>query len=252
MKALITLITMLITTTLSAQFDTSYTFYKPTLNKVDLHYDLGWTRSDSTVTLSPNKMIVPKDQWFQTGPTKLTGSGYITNVYKTTNSSGTSKLKIEFINVKTGVTTTKLDTIVTNATTNTSTLYLTNKDTSTYYIRFTYTNIKSNAQCKLEMSTFNITPYVLLSLVEIKHKKDTIQVTVPSNYKDLKIHRSDDMVKLIIEESNEYEYTIYTMDGKVICKESGVSNGVVNIPYESNQINVIVVNTLGKITSHKL
>lgn len=249
MKAVITLITMLITSSLSAQFDTSYTFYNPTLNKVDLHYDLGWTRSDSTVILSPGKMTIHKDQWFQTGPTKLTGSGYIENTYKTTNSSGTSKLKIEFINVKTNVVITKLDTIVTNSTTNTSTLYLNTTDTSTYYIRYTYTNVRSNAQCKLEMSNFNITPYVLLSLVEVKHKRDT---TSKPTYEDVKIYHSDNHIKLIIEESNEYEYTIYTMSGKVICKESGVSNGIVNIPYESNQINIIVINTLGKITSHKI
>lgn len=251
MKTVITLITLLIVTNLSAQFDTTYTFYKPTLNKVDLHYDLNWTRSDSTVTLSNNKMTIPKDQWFQTGPTKLTGSGYISNDYKVTNSSGTSKLKIEFINVKTNAVTTKLDTTVTNATTKNFILYLSNTDTSTYYIRYTYTNIKSNSTCKLEMTTFDIIDYVALPLVEIKHRKDTIQVKLPSNY-NLKIYRSSDMVKLIIDESNEYEYTIYSIDGKVICKETGVSNGIVNIPYESNQINIIVINTLGKVTSHKL
>lgn len=252
MKTVITLITLLITTTLSAQFDTSYTFYNSKPNKVDLHYDLNWSRSNNTVTLTNSKMIITRYQWFQTGPTKLTGSGYIENNYKTTNSSGTSRLKVELINTKTGNKVTKLDTLVTNSTNNTCNIYLNKADTNTYYIKYTYSNPGGNSQCKLEMSTFNIVPYVALSIVEIKHKKDTIQVTMPSNYKDLKIYRSDNAVKLIIEESNEYEYTIYTIDGKVICKESGVSNGIVNIPYESNEINVIVVNTLGKITSHKI
>ena len=99
------------------------------------------------------------------------------------------------------------------------------------------------------MTTLNIVPYVALPLVEIKHKRDT---TSKPTYKDVKIYHGDNHIKLIIEESNEYELTIYSIDGKVLCKETGVSNGVVNIPYQSNQINIIVINTLGKITSHKI
>jgi hypothetical protein len=197
-------------------------------------------------------MITPKDQWFQTGPTKLTGYGYISNDYKVTNSSGTSKVKIQLIDTLTGIIITKLDTIVNGSNNNTSTIYLNRSDTNTYYIRYTYTNVSGNSQVKLEVSSLNIIDYVALPIVEIKHKKDTIQVKVPSPYKDLKIYQSNNMVKLIIDESNEYEYTIYTIEGKVVCKDSGVSNGIVNIPYEYNGINIIVVNTLGKITSHKI
>jgi hypothetical protein len=197
-------------------------------------------------------MITPKDQWFQTGPTKLTGYGYISNDYKVTNSSGTSKVKIQLIDTLTGIIITKLDTIVNGSNNNTSNIYLNRSDTNTYYIRYTYTNVSGNSQVKLEVSSLNIIDLIALPIVEIKHKKDTIQVKVPSPYKDLKIYQSNNMVKLIIDESNEYEYTIYTIEGKVVCKDSGVSNGIVNIPYEYNGINIIVVNTLGKITSHKI
>jgi hypothetical protein len=249
MKAIFTLITMLILTSLSAQIDTAHSFYNLTPNKVDLHYHLKWLRSTTTVTLTNGKMITPKDQWFQTGATKLTGYGYISNDYKVTNSSGTSKLKIELIDTLTGIKITKLDTVVNGSNINTSTIYLDRIDTGTYYIRFTYTNVGSNSSAKLEMSTFNIVNSIALPLVEIKHKRDT---TKTITYKDVKILHSDDGIKLLIEETNDYDWSIYSIDGKLISSGSGTSTGIVTIPYQNNQISIIVVNALGKVSTDKI
>lgn len=248
MKVLITLIAMLTATCLSAQFDTSHTFYNLTPNKVDLHYHLKWSRSSATVVLNNGKMTTPKNEWFQTGPTKLTGYGYISNDYRVTNSSGTSKLKIELIDTLTGITKTKLDTLVTSSTINNSTLYLNSSDTGVYYIRYTFVNPSGNSQVKLEMSSFTVTPYVALPIKITPKRKET---KVEHN-EHVKVYHSDNTIKLIIEESNEYEWSIYSIDGKLILNGSGVSNGVVNIPYEFNSMNIIVINALGFTTSHKI
>ena len=193
-------------------------------------------------------MITPKDQWFQTGPTKLVGYGYISNDYKVTNSSGTSKLKIELIDTLTGIKLTKLDTIVNGSNINTSTIYLNKSDTNTYYIRFTYTNVGSNSSAKLEMSSFNIVDLIALPLVEIKHKRNDVK----TEYKDVIINHSDDGINLIIEESNDYDWSIYSIDGRLMSSGSGTSTGVVSIPYQGSQISIIVVNALGKTYSNKI
>ncbi len=193
-------------------------------------------------------MVTPKDQWFQTGPTKLNGYGYISNDYKVTNSSGTSKLKIELIDTLTGSKLTKLDTIVNGSNTNTSTIYLDQSDTNTYYIRFTYTNVGSNSSAKLEMSSLNIVPLIALPLVEIKHKRDITK----TEYKDVIIYHSDNGINLIIEETNDYDWSIYSIDGRLLSSGCGTSSGIVSIPYQSNQISIIVINALGKISTNKI
>ena len=67
-----------------------------------------------------------------------------------------------------------------------------------------------------------------------------------------KILHSDNGIKLMIEESNDYDWSIYSIDGRLLSSGSGTSSGIVSIPYQSNQISIIVINALGKISTNKI
>jgi hypothetical protein len=190
----------------------SLSFYDPSSGKDDLHYDYGWTRSDTNVRLNGvNLRAIPTNSnrtlWFQTVALRLSGSDILSfnHLLSNVGGSGSKTLTIKLIDTFTLQETVVSTVSYTNASQQTSTAATVSLDsTGVYWIRFVFNHTGDvNSNPYFQVNSFSTTTTPILLPVTLSSFKVTQNKSIPqllwttlseTNSSHFEIFRSTDAV----------------------------------------------------------
>lgn len=156
-------------------------FYNATSGKQDLHYNDGWTRDTNSIVLESSvikvRLRTGTTHYVQTGLLNLKKDDIISFNHRITNSSGSGKVKISYIDSAGNIT--DIKTITYNsANTNTLTDTVKVNNAKKCRIRFTFTKLGGNSTARFELSTFSAVGLIPLPVKPIiERPKQEIEVS---------------------------------------------------------------------------
>jgi hypothetical protein len=167
-KIKLLLILLFSTLTTQAQYYPDFSvmsFYNQTSGKQDLHFNDGWTRDTNSITLTNSNIRIRlrtgTTHYVQTGLLDLKKNDVISFNHRKTNSSGSGKVKVSYVDSAGNITDIKTITYSSSNTLNDTIKVSVDKKVR---VRFTFTKLSGNNNTRFEISSFSAVGLIILPI----------------------------------------------------------------------------------------